>query len=126
MNIADFNDDGQPEIYLGGINNEYHMATLVVLDPEHLSGVSRQTDPNYQLEGPINGKELARILLPRSCINERFEHYNSVGSIEIQERRIIVGVRELLSGAIGEPAIIYEFGPDLKLEGISASDSFLN
>ncbi|PYP89066.1 MAG: hypothetical protein DMG65_14245 [Candidatus Angelobacter sp. Gp1-AA117] len=123
MEAVDMNGDGQPEIYLGGVNNEYKAATLVVLNPENLQGVSKQSNPKYQFEGPINKNALARILLPRTCINQRFEDYNNVGYMQIGDSQIIVGVDEQLTETI--PTMMYTFGTDLKLQSISPSDTFL-
>jgi hypothetical protein len=40
LGIADLDGDGVNEIYLGGVNNARHQATLVVLDPDKFSGAS--------------------------------------------------------------------------------------
>jgi len=63
---GDLDSDGKKEIFLGGANNDYKQATLVVLDPETFEGASLEPDLDYQILGFPPGKEKARILFPRT------------------------------------------------------------
>jgi hypothetical protein len=49
MPVADRNNDGRNEVYLGGVNNGSSLqATLVVLDPDPFGGASIEEEPMMQ------------------------------------------------------------------------------
>ncbi len=120
LSVADFAGTGKPLLYAGGIANGYHRAVLVVLDPERFFGASREDDPKYQLPGGQGGEE-ARVLFPRSCINEAKETYNYVKSIVATPSELTVGVSEETNG----PAtVMHTFGPDGSYRGAGLSSPF--
>jgi hypothetical protein len=41
MERGDVDQDGRVELILGGVNNRHHSATVVVLDPDNVSGTTR-------------------------------------------------------------------------------------
>jgi hypothetical protein len=113
---------GRPFLYLGGISNQNHAATLVVLDPQSLRGECQGPD------GPFRDiprrPEHARILFPRSQMNERFEPYNGVSSIDAMGQGLMVHVRERYPQASGELTAIYQLDRELGLKQLGASDKF--
>ncbi len=123
LRIADLTGDGRSEVYLGGVSNAYRQATLVVLDPESMGGASIEKDPDYQLLGFGPGRELGRLLFPRSCLNKMGFQYNGVAELTISGSSLIVEVEENLDRP---PAakVFYELGPDLGLRSFRTSDSF--
>ena len=120
--MLDVDLDGRPEIVASGISNAYQTATLVVLDPSDLQGASVEENADYQLLGLPPGREKARILFPRSCVNRAVNPYNQVSRLELDQRRLLVHVLEDVgpSGAI----VIYEFEPGLRLKSVSDSWQF--
>jgi hypothetical protein len=51
MHVADLDNNGINEIYLGGVNNSYKQGTMVALDPDSFEGASIEENPDYQLLG---------------------------------------------------------------------------
>jgi hypothetical protein len=120
--LADLDGDGTEEILLGGISNGYGAATLVVLDPRDLGGASLEENPDYQLQGFPPGREKARLLFPRTCINRKFHEYNWVNGVDFSGGRIKVQVRE--RERVLDAAILYYLDRRLRLTGLEVSDAF--
>lgn len=59
--------DGATKIHAGGANNARKAVTLVVLDPDTMGGSSREP-PEYQLVGLGEGREVARVFFPATCL----------------------------------------------------------
>jgi hypothetical protein len=78
IEAADFGKDGRREVILAGVDNERGEATVVVLDPDRMTGASRERRPEFQLTGLGMAQERSRIWLPRSCINRRFLPFPTV------------------------------------------------
>lgn len=77
--MADLKGDGMSEIYAAGISNAWNAATLVVLDPETFGGAAQEPEhPEEQLLGFPPPQELARIILPRTCLNRERHSYNNI------------------------------------------------
>lgn len=123
IDLMDLDDDGRQEILLAGVNNGYGSATLVILDSGSLRGASRQApgDPR-QLQGFDLGYELAVLLFPRSCINQRLENYNLVASLVANDDTIRVEVDEKR----GDPdsRVTYLLNQSLEVIDASVSDRF--
>lgn len=113
---------GGNNIYLGGISNSYKAATLVVLDPKHVTGASVEVDHDHQLLGFPPAHEKARVLFARTCINRAFEPYNWVGDLTVDEDAVSVLVVERRPPAPG--SVWYHFTPDLALRSYSLDDHF--
>lgn len=113
---ADLNDDGVDELLLGGVNNGYGQATMIIFDPRRVSGASRQ--PQRQILGLPSGTEKAVVLFPKSCLSHNAP-YNRVFELRVtRERRIMVAVVEGVAEDDNPGEMIYEF--DFKLTVISA------
>lgn len=114
--------EGHPLLYLGGISNNEHAATLIVLDPMLMHDVRQASN------GPFLGierlKENARILFPRSTMNQRFESYNGINMIEVVPEGLNIHDQERFGNGIGLTTIIYHLDPNLRLKDIGASDLF--
>ncbi len=64
--FKDLNGDGRKEIILGGANNEYNQAALVVFDPLNMSGKSPQTPgTNMDFSGFAEGSQYAYLRFPK-------------------------------------------------------------
>jgi hypothetical protein len=125
LRLADWDGDGREELFLGGVSNGYGCATLVVLDPDTMEGASVEQNQDYQLQGCKPGKEIARLLFPRSCINRRLYQYNGLVMIRVSPNRILVEVREHMQEPGPLAPIAYSFGPDFGVESIRPTDEFL-
>ena len=77
MVLADLDGDGGEEIVATGISNGYHQATLVVLDPDRVSGASTEAArPELQIHGMGVAQERLRLLFPRSDLNRALSQFN--------------------------------------------------
>lgn len=119
--IQDFDGDGQDDICLGGQNNAYDAATLVVLDPYTMDGASVEDNPKNQLLGFSAGSEKARLLFPRSCMNLKFEKRNTVSSLVTNGQDLTVAVQETSSRPVGT---VYKFDHALNLINCQFDDVF--
>jgi hypothetical protein len=120
---GDLDHDGKLEIYLAGVNNARKAATLVVLDPASLAGAS-QEEPAYQLQALGTPVERARLLFPRSCINQRLDPYNVVMQLLVSGEGIIVDVREPLT-SLDPPSVQHQLDRHLRSVGLALSDLFV-
>ena len=120
LDLADLDGDGSQEILLAGVSNGNRCATLVVLDPRDLGGASVEENPDYQLQGFPPGREKARLLFPRTCINRKFHEYNWVDRLTFSGDRIKFDVREREDDV--NSVIIYYFDRRLSLIGLELSD----
>ncbi len=91
--IADLNKDGRDEIILGGVNNGSQCATLIVLDPEHMGGASVEENPAFQLRGFEPGREIARLMFQRSCLNAG-QIRNDIENIRVNSGLLFVDTKE--------------------------------
>lgn len=121
IELADLDGDSKPELVLAGISNGYGAATLLVLDPESLSGASAEENPDYQLLGLPIGREKARLLLPRTCINRKYLPYGVPGFLGITGDTIRVQVSEKVDSP-GDPTVHYIFDRRLNLKEVIMSD----
>ncbi|MGA8030356.1 MAG: hypothetical protein WB992_24700 [Bryobacteraceae bacterium] len=126
MALADLDGNGKPVLLLGGVNNGYHQATLVVLDPLRVRGIISPRglpDPRFELIGMQPAKEKAVIFFPRSCLSQQ-QSFTRVGDVRVTEQRIVVVVAEG-TDEIGDPQLIYEMDYQLRLQDVSPTDSYV-
>jgi hypothetical protein len=117
---ADFSK-AEPELLLGGVNDGYRQATLVVLDPRHVAGSSIvPPGDSHELVGLGKGEEKAVMLFPRPCF---VEDVNRVTDIRVSTQGLRVTVAQGES-ADRSPTLIYEFDRSLKLRSMMASAAF--
>jgi hypothetical protein len=122
IQAADLNGDGRTEYYLGGINNGRHAATVVVLDEDHFAGASDETQtPRHQLLDFSHGVERARILVPGTCLNKRFDPYNPIATFSVGNGEIVVQTAEVIGPGAG---VFHHISPDFRLLRTVISDSY--
>ncbi len=110
---ADLNEDGIEEVLLGGVNNGYHQATMVVFDPRNISGASAQ--PGRQILGFPEGTEKAILLFPKTCLAQHAP-YNRVMDVRVtRERRIVVVTAEGIAETQNPGVMIYQLDFDLNV-----------
>lgn len=123
LGIEDHDGDGRSEIYLGGVSNGAKSGTLVVLDPAGFEGASVEENPDYQLQGFAPGREVARILFPRSCLNRKFGPYARVSQLWMSDESITVHVAEQ---SAPYHHTIYELSRDCRLRRFVFADGFIS
>lgn len=103
---ADLDADGSQEILLGGVNNGYRQATLVIFDSRRINGCSSQ--PGRQILGMPPGTEKAVVLFPRTCVSKNAS-YNRVVELRVtRQRRIMLAVAEGISEERNPGVMVYE------------------
>ncbi len=110
-----------------GINNEYGVAALALLDPDGPPAVSPQTpeSPYFLREAP-SGRPVRYVLFPRSelSLTGTFP-YNRVVQLNVLGRSLQVLVAELPEVQAIEAYLVYEITPDLRVVSAAWSDGLL-
>jgi len=76
------------------LSNGYRHATLLVPDPDHVSGASAESArPEVQIHNMGIGKEKLRLLFPRSDLNKDLYLYNEGLGPVVSPGRIQIDVR---------------------------------
>jgi hypothetical protein len=123
MILADLDGDGREEIIATGITNGYRQATLIVLDPDRVSGASSEPDhPKLQIHGMGAAQERLRLLFPRSDLNRALESYNQGWEVLVENGIIRLTVRECMTppGCL----VWYEIDRNVHLITAYAGDEF--
>jgi hypothetical protein len=123
MTKADLDGDGREEIIATGVDNGYRQATLVVLDPDRMSGASSEPiRRDLQIQGMLIAQERLRLLFPRSDLNLASETYNASREVTFSNGALRLSVWECEM----DPYCLvwYEFDSHFTLRGVSADDRF--
>jgi hypothetical protein len=118
--------DGRPGagVLLVGISNSHKTTTLVALDPDNLRCASDEREhPDYQLDFPGRDCEVARILMPRTCISRKFDPYSRPLGLIVHPDHVQLGTAE--HPVYRECATIFRFDRQLRLLSAEVVDSFL-
>ena len=120
--LADLYGDGKEEIVATGVTNGYLQATLVVLDPERVSGASTEARDKFQIHGMGVAHERLRLLFARSDLNKALFSFNVAVEPAVEHGSIRLTVEECLV-PLG-CAVWYEFDKNLHLITAYAGDDF--
>jgi hypothetical protein len=113
--LADLDGDGRQEIIATGVANGYdHQGTLVVLDPDRVSGASTEVRPEFQIHGMGVAHERLRLLFRRSDLNRAMYQYNIATEPTVDQGNIRLTVVECTAPAYG-CRIWYEFDKHFRL-----------
>jgi hypothetical protein len=113
--LADLDGDGRQEIVATGVANGYdHQATLVVLDPDRVSGASTEIRPEFQIHGWGVAQERLRLLFPRSDLNRALFQFNDAIDPTFEHGNLRLAVDECTAPTFGCP-IWYEFDRNFHL-----------
>ncbi|HKS80044.1 MAG TPA: hypothetical protein VJR23_00935 [Candidatus Acidoferrales bacterium] len=116
MVVADLEGNGNEEIIATGVAYGYNYeATLVVLDPDRVTGASKEEKPEYQIHGMEDAQEKMRLLFPRSDLNLGSFDHNVAMQPVVEGGDLRITVDECLA-PIGCP-IEYEFNKEFELTG---------
>ena len=126
MVLADLDGDGKEEIIATGVANGYdHQATLVVLDPDRVSGASTEVRPEFQIHGMGVAQERLRLLFPRSDLNRALFQYNAATNPAFENGVLRLAVLECITPYPGGCRIYYEFDKNFNLiSAYAGSDDF--
>jgi len=129
MALADLDGDGRNEIIATGNAHGYDaQATLVVLDPDRVSGASKEAQPDpylSEIHGLGIAQERLRLLFPRSDLNQASFRFNLATDPIVEQGKLWLTVLECLA-PVGCP-VRYEFDKDLHLiAAYPANDEFRN
>jgi hypothetical protein len=118
----DLTRQGWNTLVVTGISNPRKTSTLLVLDPDHFTGASAEESPAYQLQGIASPVETARVLFPRSCINEKLEPFSTVTRLWREGEGIGLEVQQQLDppGA----TLFYHLNADLSVRDVGIGTSF--
>ncbi len=119
--VADLDGNGRPELYLAANHNATKTTGLIALDPMDFGGASHESNPDYQIQGMGEPRELARVLLPSPELTRQLHWPTEPAGFRIQDGRLFLSVRQaykVISGAFDGLQVFYQFGPGLKLLGI--------
>jgi hypothetical protein len=119
---ADLQQQGWNALVIAGINNARKAATLLVLDPDHFTGASREELPEYQLQDFPPPVEAARLLFPRSCINRALEPFVDITALWRDGADLALEVQHRLSPP--DATLFYRLKPDLTLDSVAVGASF--
>jgi hypothetical protein len=124
LDVGDADGDGKPEILLAGVNNGKRAATLVVLDPERVSGSSTQEAGDAsQIRGFPLGTEKRVLLFPRTCINRLLHLYNQAKMVRVEGATVQVRVQE--NGEDRPCAAFYTLDRNFRATRVVLSDGYL-
>jgi len=118
----DLDHRGWKTLIVAGISNPHKTSTLLVLDPDHFTGASKEDNPSYQLQDLPPPVETARVLFPRSCINERLEPFTTITRLWQDGDNIAVEVQHRLNPV--DATIFYRLNQDLSLHDVTIGTSF--
>jgi hypothetical protein len=108
-------------LYAGGVRNMTGQADLAVLDPDTMSGASKE-DEAHQLIGMGVANEVARYAFRRSCLSQRVAAISAVNGIEFSSNGVLVHTLERTEGSY--PVLIWAFNPKLQFEGVTESSVY--
>jgi hypothetical protein len=125
--FEDLDRDGTTELILGGENNYYGRAFIVVLDPRRMSGQSPTAGiPEHRFEGIQEGSEEQYILLPRSWLSQRFQFSNKVEGIAVnRSQRLIEAVTQAYGDRKDGYPLRYIFDFSLHVLEVRAGDAYI-
>ncbi|MGQ9801953.1 MAG: hypothetical protein ACUVRL_09875 [Candidatus Saccharicenans sp.] len=108
--IEDLDEDGWKEIIVGGTNNDFQQACLLVLDPRNISGCSPSSgNPDFQFADLQAGTQEYYLLLPRTTINQTMGLRNYTVSIELFPEEKILEVTTHEFSKEGPCQMMYNF-----------------
>lgn len=123
LTLADLDGDGREEIILTGISNGYRQATLVVLDPDRVSGASAEAArPEIQIHGMGVAQERIRLLFRRSDLNMALASFNQGQEAAVEHGTVRFSTLECATH-IG-CSIWYEFDRNFHLISAYPDDYF--
>lgn len=114
------------KLILGGINNGFESACLIVLDIKHIAGQAL-APPNYKLKDIPEVNCLEYILIPPTDYSIATDNrYNHIAreQLVLEDNKIRCGVNEEAGSGDTVAMLYYYFNPDFTIAFIETGDSF--
>jgi hypothetical protein len=124
---VDVNGDGTKELVLGGINNCYNNACVVVFDTRSVAGVGPVT-PEFHSTSHVNGTETYYVLIPPTSFSGDLSAspYNSIKQLRYsRNQEMTIQTREIGPRPDSSGGIVYSFGKDMEYRYAIADDWFI-
>jgi hypothetical protein len=133
--------NGQERIFLGGVNNGYHSATLIAFDPNKIAGTTDlsvdlpdralkfgllKVGTREHLEPLGPGTETCRVIFTRTCIAKaklHIEPYNRLVGLTVTDSRIFATIAESEKGE-SRVRVVYEMDRHLNLVEAAPTTEF--
>jgi hypothetical protein len=115
----------RPLLYLSGIANGYRQGVLLVLDPQRMADASREENARLQILDQDEPAEVARILFPRTRLNQTLAPFNSAIRIQPRNGDLAVEVEELCDFSqpqLRAATLFYLLTPDLQFKSLDVGD----
>ncbi len=121
--LLDFNGDGKLRLVAAGLNDSpgYKRATLLIFDPDHVSGSSLRIDGTPDFEGMTAGSEQTVVLFPKTRISQTAEFNRVVEVSAFGSGTMAVHVCEGIKEDL--PYVVYEFAKGLRPQDLTFSDA---
>ncbi len=121
--LLDLNGDGKLRLIAAGLNDSpgYKRATLLIFDPDHVSGSSLRIDGTPDFDDMTAGSEQTVVFFPKTRISQTAE-FNRVVEVSVfgsgtMAVHVCEGIREDL------PYVVYEFAKGIRLQDLTFSDA---
>ncbi|GEM_PF-988871 len=128
MVSADIDGDGVLELVIGGLNNTFNSACVIVFDPRVIRGAG-PTAPGFEPQGTGPGTEKYYLLLPRSSVGVALSPrpYNNVksmivsdkGQVTLQTEECRINQESWIGG------FVYSFTKEMAVSYVVANDPFV-
>jgi hypothetical protein len=117
VDFKDLNGDGQLEIILCGINNEYKKGFICILDLQQIEGSSPQIKDYYKCKELPKGTEKYYVLLPTTDVSSLVEDLGGISEINILANDRLLFITKY-------PSITFEFNRDMAIQSVNTSSKF--
>lgn len=108
-----------------GVNNGEHRATIVILDPFSIKGVStpsRMRDQRFRLLDMPEANEEMVVLFPRTCLSLFFKvPYNRIANIQIDD---VAVHSSLIENYAGNRLVYYDLDPQFQVKRAFISSQY--
>lgn len=123
LDAVDLDGTGHLLLLAVGVNNGFEAATLVLLDPDRMSGASAVPEGDiHKLVGLATGRERCVVLFPRSCVS-KYDEFNIADEVRVVGGRIEVSVSEGIS-AENSGHILYQFDRHFRVIGVTLGSDY--
>lgn len=116
--LTDLNGNGQKELLVAGLNNEYEKGCLIVFDPENVAGGSPQLKQEFICRGLRPGTEKFYLLFPRTDADLATYPVEAISRMQVQ-------LPNILSLEANISHLIFIVSSDFVLEDVTFSHGFM-
>ena len=114
---ANLDGDDKEELIVGGMNNEYDKACLVVFDPSHIQGSSPQKKAYYTCEELAQGSEKYYVLFPKTDLCLAYDHIEALATINVLNNQRLSVMNHIC-------CLYFELNFNMEIQDVRTSDDF--